>query len=101
MNDNTVIWLRHSSYYIQFDGMTFLIDPILSDHASPFPLIIKAFPGTDIYTADDFPEIDFLIITHDHWDHLNYQTLMALKPKNKHVVAPLGAGSHWDWQVGE
>ena len=93
-SDNIVVWLGHSSYYIQLDGLTFLIDPVFSDHASPFPFMIKAFPGTNIYQTEDFPEIDFLIITHDHWDHLDYPTLKGLKSKIKHAITPLGVSSH-------
>ncbi len=91
---NVVIWLGHSSYYIQLGGLTFLVDPVLSNHASPFPFMIRAFPGTNVYQADDFPEIDFLIITHDHWDHLDYPTVKALKSKIRHVITPLGVDSH-------
>ena len=60
------------------EGKTILIDPVFNDYASPLPFINKAFAGTDIYTADDMPEIDYLLTTHDHWDHLDYSTVMAL-----------------------
>jgi hypothetical protein len=53
--------------------------PALS--ASPLPFGTKAFDGSNIYTADDMPDIDFLFISHDHWDHLDYETIIKIKPK--------------------
>ena len=93
-NKNILIWLGHSSYYIQIYGIKFLIDPIFSSHASPLPFMIKSFDGTNSYSVADFPEIDYLIITHDHWDHLDYQTLKDMKPRIKQVITTLGVGSH-------
>jgi hypothetical protein len=63
MND-VVIWLGHSSYYVQIGGRRILLDPILSDYAAPLSFLNKAFAGTNIYTADDIPEIDYLLISH-------------------------------------
>ncbi|MDO4203509.1 MAG: MBL fold metallo-hydrolase [Selenomonadaceae bacterium] len=92
--ENVVIWLGHSSIYIQQDGLRILIDPVLSGYASPLPFIVRAFPGTMLYTADDFPDIDLLVISHDHWDHLDYSAVMGLLPKVKQVVCPLGVDGH-------
>lgn len=80
-NENVLVWMGHSSYFLQIDGKTFLVDPVLSGHASPFSFTTNSFAGSDIYTPDDFPEIDFLFISHDHWDHLDYKTVTKLKPK--------------------
>ena len=95
IEQDTVIWLGHSSFYIQLAGKRLLIDPVLNDYASPVSFANQAFDGTSIYTADDIPEIDVLLITHDHWDHLDYDTVLALKPKIKRVVTGLGVGSHF------
>lgn len=95
---DTVVWMGHSSWFIQVGGKRFLIDPVLSDHAAPFSFLNKAFSGTIIYSAEDMPEIDGLLISHDHWDHLDYATIMALKSKIKHVICPLGVGAYFeDW----
>ena len=91
-----MIWLGHSAYYIQLAGKRILIDPVLSDHAAPFSFLIKAFDGTTIYQAKDIPEIDYLLISHDHYDHLDYATVTQLKDKIKHVIVPLGVGSHFE-----
>jgi L-ascorbate metabolism protein UlaG (beta-lactamase superfamily) len=97
LNQDIMVWFGHSSYYIQLEGKRFLIDPVFSGNASPIYGTTKAFKGTDIYTVDDIPEIDFLLITHDHYDHLDYKTIMQLKPKIKKVICSLGVGSHFEF----
>jgi len=90
-----VVWLGHSAYFIQLDGKRILIDPVFSTHAAPIPGVNKAFEGTSIYTAEDMPEIDALLISHDHYDHLDYPSILALKPKVKQVIVGLGVGAHF------
>lgn len=89
-----IVWFGHSSYLIKHKGITILVDPVFSGHASPFSTSVKAFPGADIYKPEDMPNIDMLIITHDHFDHLDYKTVMALQPKVKHIYTSLGVASH-------
>jgi L-ascorbate metabolism protein UlaG (beta-lactamase superfamily) len=79
---------------MQLEGKRILVDPVFSGAASPFSFSIKAFKGTDIYTPDDMPAIDLLIITHDHWDHLDYDTVKKLRPKVSKVICGLGTGAH-------
>lgn len=93
-SENVLVWLGHSSYFMQLDGKTILVDPIIDDYASPVFFVGKAFDGTRIYSAEDFPDIDYLFITHDHWDHLDYETVTALKSKIRHIYCGLGVGSH-------
>lgn len=96
-SENVVIWMGHSSYYIQVDGKKILIDPVLSDYASPISFINKAFAGSNVYSAEDVPDdIDVVLISHDHWDHLDYPTIKVLKPKIKQVVCGLGVGSYFE-----
>ncbi|HTA62028.1 MAG TPA: MBL fold metallo-hydrolase [Bacteroidia bacterium] len=94
IKQDVLVWFGHSSYYMQVDGKRILVDPVLSGHASPFTFSIKAFNGADVYKTDDIPEIDYLFISHDHWDHLDYKTILALKPKIKTVICSLGVGQH-------
>ncbi|MBD3581542.1 MBL fold metallo-hydrolase [Flavobacterium selenitireducens] len=93
-DENALVWFGHSSYFLQMDGKKFLVDPVFSGSASPIPATTKAFTGSDVYSADDMPEIDVLFLTHDHWDHLDYQTVLKLKPKVKQVITGLGTGVH-------
>ncbi|MBQ9275696.1 MAG: MBL fold metallo-hydrolase [Succinivibrio sp.] len=94
--EQVLVWLGHSTFLVQSGGYRLLADPILSGHASPFSFMIKAFPGSDIYRPEDFPQLDVLIISHDHWDHLDYPTLRALVGKVKQVVCPLGIGEYFE-----
>lgn len=79
---------------MQIDGKKFLIDPVLSGSASPIKSTAKAFDGTDIYKPEDIPDLDYLFISHDHWDHLDYETVLALKPKVKKIICGLGTATH-------
>lgn len=88
------VWLGHSGYFFKLGGKTWLVDPVLSGHASPFSFGVPAFAGADAYTAADFPEIDFLILSHDHYDHLDFETVRGILPKVKQVITPLGVGEH-------
>ena len=94
---DVLIWFGHSSYFIQVDGKRILVDPVLSGHASPFSFSVKAFKGTGGYTAEDIPDIDYLFISHDHWDHLDYETIVKLKPRIGKVICGLGVGEDFEY----
>ncbi|WP_288243249.1 MBL fold metallo-hydrolase [uncultured Chryseobacterium sp.] len=93
-DQDVFVWLGHSSYYIQTDGVSFLVDPVLSSYGSPFRFFNKAFSGADIFKPEDIPNIDYLVITHDHYDHLDYPTVKAIRNRVGKVVLPLGVGAH-------
>ena len=100
--ENAIVWMGHSSYFLQIDGIKVLIDPVFSENASPVPFTNLAFKGSNIYSAEDIPEIDYLLITHDHWDHLDYPTVMGLKDKIGKIITPLGVGSYFrQWGFDE
>ncbi|MBX2904925.1 MAG: MBL fold metallo-hydrolase [Taibaiella sp.] len=92
--DDVIVWFGHSSYFMQLSGVRILVDPVFSGNASPVSFTTKSFPGADVYTVDDMPQIDYLFISHDHYDHLDYKTVKALKPKVNRVITGLGVGSH-------
>ena len=91
----TIIWFGHSSFLIKTSNATILLDPNFSGYAGPFRGLIDAFPGSNAYDARDMPEIDALVISHDHYDHLDYETVKNLKKKVKKVIVPIGVGSHF------
>ena len=95
-NEETVVWFGHSSYFIQSGGKRFLVDPVLTNRP-PMSLMFRPFKGTDVYTPDDIPDVDFLIVTHEHWDHLDYNTVKRLKNRVGKVVCPLGVGEHFEY----
>ncbi len=85
-----IVWFGHSSYLISTDEINILVDPVFSGHASPLPFLVTAFPGSDVYHPEDMPPIDLLIITHNHYDHLDARTVSLLAPRIKKCIAPLG-----------
>ena len=90
---DVLIWFGHSSYFIQIDGKRILVDPVFC-MASPVSFVNKPFKGTDIYKPEDMPDIDYLVISHDHWDHLDYRTVKSLKDRVGKVICGLGVGEH-------
>jgi len=94
VNDDVLVWFGHSSYYFHLGGHRFLVDPVFSGSASPVSFTTKSFEGTEVYSPADFPPIDFLIITHDHYDHLDYETVRDLQPTVKKVITGLGVAAH-------
>ncbi|PPK87881.1 L-ascorbate metabolism protein UlaG (beta-lactamase superfamily) [Neolewinella xylanilytica] len=93
---DALVWFGHSSYFLQLAGQRILVDPVFSGQASPLPGTLKAFPGTDVYKVADLPTIDYLFISHDHYDHLDYETIVALRDKVGTVICGLGVGSHFE-----
>jgi L-ascorbate metabolism protein UlaG (beta-lactamase superfamily) len=94
--EDVAVWFGHSSTFLQVGGRRILIDPVFSRAASPVFFVNRAFKGTSSYAAADMPDIDYLIITHDHFDHLDYPTVKALKPRVAKIVCPLGVGEHFE-----
>lgn len=94
-DEPSVVWFGHSSYLLYVEGKTILVDPVFSGAASPLAFTTPAFAGTDVYRVDELPaQIDLLIISHDHWDHLDYATVTALQPRVRQVVTGLGTAAH-------
>ncbi|MFD2581766.1 MBL fold metallo-hydrolase [Pedobacter vanadiisoli] len=100
-NAPEIIWFGHSSYLIKINGLRILVDPVFSKTPSPFSFIgSKAFWGTDVIKAEEFNNIDILIITHDHYDHLDYKSVLKIAPQVKSIVTSLGVGSHLErWGI--
>jgi len=94
LSKNLLVWFGHSSYLMQIDGKIFLVDPIFSGSASPLKFTTKSFEGSNNYSVDDMPLIDYLIITHDHWDHLDYDTIKRINTKVSKVICSLGVAEH-------
>jgi L-ascorbate metabolism protein UlaG (beta-lactamase superfamily) len=96
----TIIWFGHSSYLIKSKGKNILVDPVFSGHASPFSFSIKAFEGSNVYGVNDMPPIDICIITHNHYDHLDYKTIKKIHPSVKQFYTALGVGADLEaWGV--
>ncbi len=88
-----ILWLGHAAFLMQVGGKTLLIDPYLSPIAGPAPFGPKRFapPGLPV---EMLPPIDALLITHNHYDHLDTATIARLPRKDRiEVIAPLGLGA--------
>jgi L-ascorbate metabolism protein UlaG (beta-lactamase superfamily) len=95
-----VSWLGHSTVLIEIDGYRVLTDPVWGPRASPSRLIgPKRFQPVPIALAAT-PPIDLVIVSHDHYDHLDYPTIRALAKLDVPFVTSLGVGAHLEaWGV--
>jgi L-ascorbate metabolism protein UlaG (beta-lactamase superfamily) len=93
-------WLGHSSVLLQLDGVNILTDPMLSQRASPFQFMGPSrFQPAPVH-VDDLPPIDAVVISHDHYDHLDMQTVASLVERKVRFIVPLGVGAHLEaWGV--
>ena len=95
------IWYGHSAVLMLLNNKSVLIDPMLGPDTTPIaPLPTKRFSENTLSLIDDFPEIDLLLLTHDHYDHLDYASIQKLKAKTKKYFVALGARRHlFSWGV--
>jgi len=88
-------WFGHSASLLQLDGKTFLLDPMFGKAPSPVPLIGgKRYSKTLPFEIEQLPIVDAVIISHDHYDHLDYGSIIKLKSKVKRFIVPLGVAPH-------
>ncbi|MED3038662.1 hypothetical protein CBR56_10030 [Bacillus thuringiensis] len=91
----SVTWFGHSASLLKIEGKKLLLDPMFGDASSPFPLFnSKRYSGTFSLEREDLQEIDAIIISHNHYDHLNYKSIMQLKDRAKHFYVPTGVAQY-------
>ncbi|MBN3582034.1 MBL fold metallo-hydrolase [Algoriphagus aestuarii] len=95
------IWYGHSALLIRMGGKTILIDPMLGPDASPIaPFATKRFSDGTLDLIEQFPEIDLVLMTHDHYDHLDLKSMKRLIPKVKQFFVGMGVARHLEkWGV--
>lgn len=87
-------WLGHSTLLLEIDGQRVLIDPVWGERASPFSFMgPKRFYAPPLPLAQ-LPDIDAVIISHDHYDHLDMPTVKALLARHVRWIVPLGVAVH-------
>lgn len=87
-------WLGHAGVLIEIDGARVMVDPVFSERVSPFSFVgPKRFHPSPIALAD-LPKIDAVMISHDHYDHLDMRTAIHLSKQGTHYFVPPGIGNH-------
>ena len=86
------IWFGHSTLALRVDDLTVLVDPVLSTAASPLPWLVRRFQPAAA-TFDDLPEVDVVVISHDHYDHLDRALVRHLARTRTRFVVPRGIGA--------
>ncbi len=91
---SSVTWLGHATFLIRIDGMTILTDPFLTEYASPLWIFgPRRYVQTGI-SLDNLPPINMVVVSHNHFDHLDAETILSLPGKeNIHIFVPLGLKS--------
>jgi len=94
-DETRLIWFGHSTFLIQMESTTILIDPMFGKVPAPHPML-----GTNRFSKElpieieKLPKIDAVLISHDHYDHLDYGSIQKLKGKVTKFYVPLGVGAH-------
>lgn len=96
-----VAWFGHSSLLLKMGGVTFLTDPVFGERASTFSFAgPKRFAYDTHMTAARLPKVDVVLLSHDHYDHLDHGTVLELRTVVERWVMPLGVGAHLEaWGV--
>ncbi len=100
--DNYFVWLGHSSVLFKLSGKIFIVDPVFNDYAAPAPFLNTAFTEDPVFSLDYFKDLDIeaVILTHDHYDHLEMDSMKALADKVELFICPLGVGAHLEaWKI--
>lgn len=97
-----IVWYGHSAISLEIDDKLILIDPMFGKTASPVPFMTKRFAYSDPIDLNLIEKVDAVILSHDHYDHLDYPSIIQLKDRVGHFYTPLGVGSHLlSWGVEE
>lgn len=100
-DQDSLTWFGHSSVLVSLEGKKLFIDPMLGNRASPLSFIGSARYSKDwLDIIGRLPALDAVLLTHDHYDHLDYESIRALQAKVRHFFVPLGVGAHLErWGV--
>ncbi|ODV49408.1 L-ascorbate metabolism protein UlaG (beta-lactamase superfamily) [Methanohalophilus euhalobius] len=104
--NDSLTWLGHSAFLLNIDGKKLLLDPMLSPVASPVSFVgINRYEYSEdimLDIIDEMTPIDAVLISHDHYDHLDYQSIVKLNSKVSHFFVPLGCSAHLiKWGIPE
>ncbi|WP_041967719.1 MBL fold metallo-hydrolase [Mesobacillus selenatarsenatis] len=95
-----VTWFGHSAFLLEIEGKTILFDPMFGKAPTPFPIRNQRYSRELPLKIEELPVVDTVVLSHDHYDHLDYGSIMKLKGKVKNYVVPLGVGAHLErWGI--
>jgi L-ascorbate metabolism protein UlaG (beta-lactamase superfamily) len=95
-----VTWFGHSSTLVELDGVRILTDPVWSRRVSPTRFVGPQRWAAPLIALESLPPIDVVVISHDHYDHLDYGTIRAMRGWSNTFVVPLGIGAHLEsWGI--
>lgn len=83
------IWIGHSTFLVNIDGKVILFDPVFSDYAFSFDIMVKRFQAP-ILSLDELPKLDYIVLSHNHYDHLDEKTMRYFKNHKTPFLVPLG-----------
>lgn len=92
-DDVKIIWFGHSTFLMNLGGKTVLVDPIFSNNAAPVSFLVERFQPP-VLSIHELPPIDYIVISHDHYDHLDMESIRFFRDKSPTFLVPLGVGSH-------
>ncbi|MBR1721177.1 MAG: MBL fold metallo-hydrolase [Treponema sp.] len=94
LDEVSVTWFGHSSFLLQMHGLNILVDPVFSEMISPVSFAGSRRFSHPPVSLDDLPEIDILLLSHDHYDHLDYDVIRGIDKKVRLYLLPLGVENH-------
>lgn len=95
LKDDSLVWHGHSTVTFKLSGKTIMFDPVFGERPSPVPFLIKKrYSDEMVIDLELLPELDAVVITHDHYDHLDYPSIIELKDKVKEFIVPIGVDQH-------
>lgn len=102
-NKDSLTWFGHSTMLLTLDKKKILIDPMFGPTPSPVSFVgSKRYSEDLLYVIEKLPPIDVVLITHDHYDHLDYPSIIRLKVKVSHFFVPIGVAAHLlKWGINE
>ncbi|MFC4355469.1 MBL fold metallo-hydrolase [Chryseomicrobium palamuruense] len=95
-----VTWFGHSCVLVEWEDKVLLVDPMFGKVPLPFPIKNMRYPSEEALDLNDLPVIDWVVYSHDHYDHLDYDTVQTIKDRVRKFIVPLGVGKRLEgWGV--
>lgn len=95
-----IVWIGHSTLLIEMNGVTILTDPVWGSRASPFRMAGPKRFQPPVVALEELPRVDVIVLSHDHYDHLDFPTFREIAKWKTPIVTSLGVGAHLEaWGV--